>query len=205
MIAMVRRVLLAGSGLVLMAFLVAHLIGVGLAPVAPLQFERYASVLHQSWWLPPLEGLLLVAAITHASLSLSKALNNWKAGNHAPLKSRRGDPLGSWSARLQPIGGLTLLLFLAVHLKQLRLPRPAPGFELVQLSASLQAPLTLVLYEVACLALSLHIVQGGESAQRSLGLLTPQNAEAIRRIARAAGVLLGLGFAGSAGWLALLG
>ena len=202
---MVRRVLLAGSGLVLMAFLVAHLIGVAIAPVAPLQFERYASALHQSWWLPLLEGLLLAAASVHASLSLNKALNNWKAGNHAQLISRRGDLLGSWSARLQPIGGLTLLLFIAVHLKQLRLPRPAPGFELVHLSASLQSPLTLVLYGLACLALSLHIAQGGESAQRSLGLLTPQNAEAIRQSARAAGLLLGLGFAGSASWLALLG
>ena len=200
-----RRVLLAGSGLVLMAFLVAHLIGVAIAPVAPLQFERYASALHQSWWLPLLEGLLLAAASVHASLSLNKALNNWKAGNHAQLISRRGDPLGSWSARLQPIGGLTLLLFIAVHLNQLRLPRPAPGFELVHLSASLQSPLTLVLYGLACLALSLHIAQGGESAQRSLGLLTPQNAEAIRQSARAAGLLLGLGFAGSASWLALLG
>lgn len=200
-----RRVLLAGSGLVLMAFLVSHLIGVAIAPVAPLQFERYSSALHQSWWLPLLEGLLLAAASVHASLSLNKALNNWKAGNHAQLISRRGDPLGSWSARLQPIGGLTLLLFIAVHLKQLRLPRPAPGFELVHLSASLQSPLTLVLYGLACLALSLHIAQGGESAQRSLGLLTPQNAEAIRQSARAAGLLLGLGFAGSASWLALLG
>ena len=202
---MVRRVLLAGSGLVLMAFLVAHLIGVGLAPVAPLQFERYASVLHASWWLPLVEGLLLVAAITHASLSLSKALNNWKAGNHARLNSRRNDPLGSWSARLQPVGGITLLLFIGVHLQQLRLPRPAAGFELVELSASLHAPFTLALYALACLALSLHIVQGGESAQRSLGLLNPQNAEAIRRTARTTGLLLGLGFAGSAGWLALLG
>ena len=203
--AMVRRVLLAGSGLMLMAFLVIHLIGVAIAPLAPLQFEHYASALHHSWWLPVVEGLLLLAASLHVSLSLSKTLRNWRAGNHAQLQSRRGDRLGSWSARLQPLGGLTLLLFIAVHLKQLRLPRPAPGLELLHLSASLQSPITLTLYGLACLALGLHVVQGGESAQRSLGVLNPENAGIIRRTARAVGVILGLGFAGSAGWLALKG
>ena len=203
--AMVRRVLLAGSGLMLMVFLVIHLIGVAIAPLAPLQFEHYASGLHHSWWLPVVEGLLLLAASLHVSLSLSKTLRNWRAGNHAQLQSRRGDRLGSWSARLQPLGGLTLLLFIAVHLKQLRLPRPAPGLELLHLSASLQSPITLTVYGLACLALGLHVVQGGEAAQRSLGVLSPENAGSIRRTARAVGVILGLGFAGSAGWLALQG
>lgn len=204
-ISMVRRVLLAGSGLMLMAFLVLHLIGVAMAPVAPLQFELYAIALHQSWWLPFLEGLLLLAAILHIILSLSKSLSNWRAGNHAQLQSRRGDLLGSWSARLQPVGGFTLLFFIAVHLKQLRLPRPAPGLELLHLSTSLQSPITLTLYGLACLALSLHVVQGGESAQRSLGILSPLNAGIIRSTARMAALILGLGFAGSAGWLALQG
>ena len=203
--AMVRRVLLAGSGLMLMVFLVIHLIGVAIAPLAPLQFEHYASALHHSWWLPVVEGLLLLAASLHVSLSLSKTLRNWRAGNHAQLQSRRGDRLGSWSARLQPLGGLTLLLFIAVHLKELRLPRPAPGLELLHLSASLQSPITLTLYGLACLALGLHVVQGGESAQRSVGVLNPKNAGIIRSTARAVGLILGLGFAGSAGWLALKG
>ena len=203
--AMVRRVLLAGSGLMLMVFLVIHLIGVAIAPLAPLQFEHYASALHHSWWLPVVEGLLLLAASLHVSLSLSKTLRNWRAGNHAQLQSRRGDRLGSWSARLQPLGGLTLLLFIAVHLKQLRLPRPAPGLELLHLSASLQSPITLTVYGLACLALGLHVVQGGESAQRSVGVLNPKNAGIIRSTARAVGLILGLGFAGCAGWLALQG
>ena len=203
--AMVRRVLLAGSGLMLMVFLVIHLIGVAIAPLAPLQFEHYASGLHHSWWLPVVEGLLLLAASLHVSLSLSKTLRNWRAGNHAQLQSRRGDRLGSWSARLQPLGGLTLLLFIAVHLKELRLPRPAPGLELLHLSASLQSPITLTVYGLACLALGLHVVQGGESAQRSVGVLNPKNAGIIRSTARAVGLILGLGFAGCAGWLALQG
>ena len=203
--AMVRRVLLAGSGLMLMAFLVIHLIGVAIAPLAPLQFVHYASGLHHSWWLPVIEGLLLLAAGLHVSLSLGKTLSNWRAGNHAQLQSRRGDRLGSWSARLQPLGGLTLLLFIAVHLKELRLPRPAPGLELLHLSASLQSPITLTLYGLPCLALGLHAAQGGEAAQRSLGVLSPENAGIIRSTARAVGLILGLGFAGSAGWLALQG
>ena len=44
------------------------------------------------------------------------------------------------------------------------------------------------------LALALHLFQGGEAAHRSLGLLQPANASAIRAIARLLAVLIGGGF-----------
>ena len=43
----------AASGLLLVLFLLLHLAGVALAPLAPVRFQAYAAALHRSAWLPP--------------------------------------------------------------------------------------------------------------------------------------------------------
>lgn len=187
----------AASGLLLVLFLLLHLAGVALAPWAPRRFEAYAAALHQSPWLPVAELLLLAVALTHLAMSLRRWLANRRAGNGAALRSRRSGPLAplaALAARSQAIGGLLLLLFLVLHLLQLRWPRPLAGAELAALQAALAQPLALALYLFAPLALALHLFHGGEAAHRSLGLLQPANAAVIRRAARLLALLIGGGF-----------
>ena len=60
------------SGLLLVLFLVVHLAGLLPALIAPVQFEQYATVLHQQPWLPLLEISLAATAAVHLSLSIAK-------------------------------------------------------------------------------------------------------------------------------------
>ena len=191
----------AASGLLLVLFLLLHLAGVALAPLAPQRFEAYAAALHRSAWLPAAELALLAVALTHLGLSLARAAANHRAAGggmaKASLRSRRTGPLAplaAWAARSQVAGGLLLLLFLALHLAQLRWPRPPAGAELAALVAVLASPWRLALYLAAALALALHLFHGGEAAHRSLGLLQPANASAIRAAARLLALLVGGGF-----------
>lgn len=187
----------AASGLLLVFFLLLHLAGVTLAPLAPQRFEVYAAALHRSAWLPGAELALLAVALAHLGLSLLRAAANRRAAGGAPLRSRRSGPLAplaALAARSQAAGGMLLLLFLAVHLAQLRWPRPLPGAELASLTAALASPWSLALYLAAALALALHLFHGGEAAHRSLGLLQPANASAIRVAARLLALLIGAGF-----------
>lgn len=187
----------AASGLLLVFFLLLHLAGVALAPLAPQRFEDYAAALHRSAWLPAGELALMVVAVVHMSLSLLRAALNRAAGNTANLRSRRTGPLAhlaALAARSQSAGGVLLLGFLVVHLAQLRWPRPEAGTELAELAAALASPWSLALYLAASLALALHLFQGGEAAHRSLGLLQPANAAAIRTAARLLALLVGGGF-----------
>lgn len=189
----------AASGLLLVVFLLLHLAGVALAPLAPPRFEAYAAALHRSAWLPAAELALLAVALVHLGLSLLRALLNRRAAGAArpQLRSRRTGPLAplaALAARSQAAGGLLLLLFLALHLAQLRWPRPMAGTELAALAAVLASPWSLALYLVAPLALALHLFHGGEAAHRSLGLLQPANAAAIRAAARLLALLVGGGF-----------
>jgi succinate dehydrogenase / fumarate reductase cytochrome b subunit len=198
----------AASGLLLVLFLLLHLAGVALAPLAPARFEAYAAALHRSAWLPAAELALLAVALVHLGLSLSRALANRRAGNGAALRSRRSGPLAplaALAARSQAAGGLLLLLFLVVHLAQLRWPRPLAGAELAALGAVLASPWSLLLYLAGGLALALHLFHGGESAHRSLGLLQPANGAAIRVAVRLLAVLIGGGFVAVTLVLALSG
>ena len=190
-----RGSIIAVSGLLLIAFVVLHLVGVGLAPLAPVRFEAYATALHQRWWLPLAEGLLLAIALVHVGLTLVAQHQNRRAGNQAALVSRRGDPVAAFAARSQPWAGLVLLAFLGLHLAQLRWVRPADGAELVAVGQALAAPGVSVLYLAAAGALGLHVLHGSEAAHRRLGLLDPSNAEAIRRGGRGLALLLAAGFA----------
>jgi len=193
----------AATGLSLVLFLVAHLLGVALAPMDPVRFEAYAAALHASPWLPLAELALVAAALTHLALALAKVLANRRAkigGEPLPpgspgLVSRRGDPVAALAARSAPLSGALLLAFLAVHLAQLRWPRPAAGQELTALQAALASPAALALYLAAALALGLHLFHGAEAAHRSLGLLDPANGARIRRWGRVLAVALGAGFA----------
>jgi succinate dehydrogenase / fumarate reductase cytochrome b subunit len=105
------------------------------------------------------------------------------------------EALVSRSGRWLPWSGGLLLLFLAVHLAQLRWPRPPAGAELAVLQAALAHPLSLALYAAAGVAVGLHLLHGVESAHRSLGVLEPGNAGAIRGFGRGLALLLGAGFA----------
>lgn len=205
----IERLVIAGSGLFMVLFLLLHLPGVALALVQPQVFEAYAAALHQSRWLLPAEGLLAASVLSHLVLTAQKVMANRQAGNGAALVSRRADPLAALAARSLPASGAVLLLFLGVHLAQLRWPRPSAGLELARLLEVLSGPLCVLLYGAAGLAVGLHLFHGGEAAHRSLGLLDQVNGGRIRTGSRAVALVVGGGFAvlpvlfsaRAAGWL----
>jgi succinate dehydrogenase / fumarate reductase cytochrome b subunit len=195
-----RSLALAGSGLALVAFLVLHLGGVSLALLDPLRFEAFATWLHGRLWLPLAEALLALALLVHPLLALGRwFLNRTRTGASAPVRrSRRGgglEGLAAASGRWLPFSGALLLLFLVVHLGQLRWSRPEAGAELEAVRSALASPAALLLYGLAGVAVALHLLHGVESAHRSLGWLDAGNGPRIRLLGRGLALLLGAGFA----------
>ena len=182
------------SGLLLVLFLVVHLAGVLPALIAPVQFELFAQALHHQPWLPVLEASLTATAAVHLSFTVAKTLRNRAAGNTSALRSRRGRPLEALASRSKMAAGMITLGFLALHLMQLRWPRPGDGLEREVLLQVLQQPLSLVIYAAGSLAIGLHLLHGAEAAHRNLGLLTPTNGPSIRWGGRLLAAVIGAGF-----------
>lgn len=187
------------SGLALVLFLGLHLAGVALAVLDPDGFEALATTLHALPGLPLLELLLAAALLLHPLLALGRTLRNRRARGPVagPLRSRRGGGLegaAAMAGRWAPWSGALLALFLVVHLAQLRLQRPPAGAERDALLAALAPAPALALYALAGAAVAFHLLQGNESAHRSLGWLEPLNRERIRWVGRAVALVLGAGF-----------
>ena len=182
------------SGLLLVFFTLVHLGGLIPAVLAPAQFEAYASSLHASPWLSPLEIGLSLVAVVHVSLTITKAIANRAAGNIAQLSSRRHAPLAALASRSKAIAGLLTLTFLVIHLNQLRWPRPLAGHEGAMLRSLLQQPFNTFIYVAAAIVLTLHLIHGTEAAHRSLGWLSPTNGFAIRTGGRLLAAVVGGGF-----------
>jgi len=182
------------SGLILVLFLLVHLAGLVPALIATEQFEHYASALHHSSWLALIELSLVATAVAHILLTLVKTIRNRQAGNAAALRSRRNQPLTAFASGNKVLAGVITLGFLALHLQQLRWPRPADGLELNQLSSVLQHPINLAIYAAASLAIGLHLLHGAEAAHRSLGWLTPANGQILRLGGRLLAALISAGF-----------
>jgi len=168
------------SGLLLVVFLGFHLVGLLPALIAPMQFEQYATALHQQPWLPVLEVSLAATAAVHLIFTVAKTLQNRRAGNTAALRSRRGQPLDALASRSKVVAGIITLGFLLLHLQQLRWPRPVDGLEREVLLQVLLQPISLMVYAAGSLAIGLHLLHGAEAAHRNLGLLTPANGPSIR-------------------------
>ncbi len=189
------RIFLAGSGLLLVFFLVIHLTGIVLAVIAPLTFELYASELHTALWVNVLELFLTATVLVHIFLTLQKVFQNSQTGNTSDLVSRRKDFLAVLAARSQLIGGIILLYFLWIHLGQLRFPRPPDGEELYTIRLVLSSSKNSIIYVIGSLTLFFHLLHGIESSQRSLGIITDENAFLIRVLGRGLSLLISAGFA----------
>lgn len=183
---------------ILILFVLAHGLGAALAVLDPAGFESYATALHHAPWLPPLELTLALAGLVHLALTLQRVVTNRRArgvATYGQWRSRRLQPLTALAGRTAPFSGALLLLFLAVHLGQLRWPRPGDGLERQTLLLALASPWALGLYVLAGVALGLHLLHGAESLARSLGWLDETNATGLRLASRALAALIGGGFA----------
>ena len=104
------------------------------------------------------------------------------------------DPVAALAARTAPWSGSVLLVFVLVHLRQLRWPRPASGEEWARLLQALDPAWALLLYGAAGVALGLHLFHGGEAAHRSLGWLDSASRDPIRSTTRWLAAVVGGGF-----------
>ena len=196
---------IAVSGLFLVVFVIIHLVGLLPAVLAPEQFEAYATALHSSPWLPGVEIVLLIIVVVHTCFTTAKAIGNQKSGNIASLRSRRRSILGSLASRNKALAGVTTLVFLVIHLQQLRWPRPAVGEEAATLIQVLQQPWNIVLYGAAAVAIALHLLHGAEAAHRSMGWLTSTNKVTLGVGSGVLAALVGGGYLGISLFLALEG
>lgn len=188
----IRKVFMAISGLVLVVFLFGHWAGNTVLLDGELAFNEYLfwleshPILHYGVWI-----VIATALLTHLAVGPSHWLKNRRA---RPVRYRRKKyQATTWAARTMMISGLTLLLFICVHVAQVRgwLVFGESKTVFQNLQAGFGRWPVLTLYILGQFALAFHLYHGLWSQFQTFGVHHPR----YNHLRRPFAVVIGIGIA----------
>ncbi|MFF5181067.1 succinate dehydrogenase cytochrome b subunit [Micromonospora sp. NPDC000316] len=200
------KAVMAVTGIVLVLFLIAHMLGNLKVFAGATSFDHYAHWLRDIgkpllpgvWFLWILRIVLVVAAVGHIWAATTLAL---RARAARPVKyAHRKKVRGSYAARTMRWGGVIILLFVIYHLLDLTtgtlnpVGDPSRPFANVVADFAPERWYVTLFYTLAIVTLGFHLRHGAFSAFRSLGQQTPRGERRARVAALVFAVALCAGY-----------
>ncbi len=198
-----KKTAMAVSGIVMLLYLVAHMLGNLKIFFGAAEFDGYAHwlrtigepFLHHEWFLWIARVVLLAAVVVHAVAAYQLSRRDIAA---RPQKYVHKKPRASYATRTMRWGGIILGLFIVWHILDLTTltvnPRAEAGHPYANVVATFSTWYGNVIYIVAMLALGLHIRHGFWSAAQTLGANRPGRDRTLKAIANLLALVLTLGF-----------
>ena len=197
---------MAITGIVLVLFLFAHMLGNLKIFVDAKDFDHYAHwlrelgmpLLPRTWYLWIQRFGLVIALIAHiwAATVLTK-----RARQARPVKyAHRPKVQASYAARTMRWGGVIVLLFVIYHILDLTTGTVHPDFDPQHPYANVVADFAperwyvTAFYALAVVAVGLHLQHGIFSAARTLGQRTARGERVARAVALVLSVVLVAGY-----------
>jgi succinate dehydrogenase / fumarate reductase cytochrome b subunit len=192
------------SGVVLLLFLTAHMVGNLEIFFGQRTFDGYAAwlrtigepVLHHGWYLWLQRAVLLVAVAAHVVAAAQLSSRDRRARRVRYAHHLR--PRASFATRTMRWGGVIVALFIVWHLLDLTVGVANPSFRdgdpYHNVLADFQVWWINVLYVVPLVLLGLHVNHGFFSAAQTLGVNRPARARAIRITGTTVATVLAGGF-----------
>ncbi|MGX2993124.1 succinate dehydrogenase [Streptomyces sp. JNUCC 64] len=199
-----KKTVMAVSGLIMLGYLVAHMIGNLKIFFGTSSFNEYAHwlrtlgapVLHHEWALWMLRVVLVAAVVAHGVCAYQLSRRDIRA---RPARYVHKKPRASYATRTMRWGGIILLLFLVWHILDLTTGHAHPGgFEQGRPYQNVVDTFSTwygnVVYITAVLALGLHVRHGFWSAAQTLGAGSRSRDRFLKTSANALALLLTVGF-----------
>ena len=180
-----KKYVMAVTGIMLLGFVVAHMVGNLKMYLGPEDFNHYGHflrellvpILPRTWVLWGLRIGLIVAGILHVHAAYSLTRINQSA-RKVKYQSQRDYIAANWASRSMRWTGVIVGLFIVWHLFDLTFT--GTGYTFVRgmayenVAGSLSRPLVGIFYIVANLALGVHLFHGIWSLFQSLGFNNPR-------------------------------
>ncbi|MFF2850933.1 succinate dehydrogenase [Streptomyces sp. NPDC058001] len=199
-----KKTVMAVSGLIMLAYLVAHMFGNLKIFFGSSSFNEYAHwlrtigepLLHYEWALWIIRVVLVVAVVAHAVSAYQLSRRDLRA---RPSKYVHKKPRASYATRTMRWGGIILALFIVWHILDLTTGTAHPGgFEQGRPYQNVVDTFSTwygnVFYIAAMLALGLHVRHGFWSAAQTLGAGSRGRDRALKTVANVLALLLTAGF-----------
>ena len=202
-----RKILMAVTGLLLIAFVTVHLIGNLSVFAGPDSINAYAKALHD---LGPLVWLFRLGMVTlfaiHITFGIQLYMEN-KAATPDPYAIEK-TLVTSFSAKTMIFTGLIILAFLLYHLLHFTVQVTNPSISAVNLPLdaasrldvysmmvfSFQKVFISLIYIVAMIALLLHLAHGISSWVQTFGLSTGPSQDKVISIGKVLAIVYGLAY-----------
>ena len=193
-----KKVVMAVTGLILVAYLITHVLANLLVFDGPERINRYAALLHSSGgalWGARL--VLLAAALLHIVAAVQLTVRS-RAARPSPYASGREPQVSTLAARTIRWGGAIILVFLVYHILHFTTGTAHPDFVELNphhnVTTGFRNPLVAGVYLLAMAVVGLHLYHGVWSSGRSLGLSQPAPQPLRRRLALVLALFIWLGF-----------
>lgn len=211
-----RKQLVAVTGLLLCGFLVSHLAGNFFLLVGPNAFNLYAHKLASlGGLLYVIEGVLALIFVLHLGLAIKLNIENIQArGGVKRYAVKRNTGRGTtFMSQTMPWTGLVLLVFVILHLKNLKFgtdyPTTVDGVAMRDLYRTtveyFRSTVATVWYIVAMIAAALHTSHGFASAFQSMGWNHGKYFRNVKRVGYLYATAVGGGYAFLAVWCHMKG
>ena len=191
-----KKILMALSGIILFAYVVAHMLGNMQIYLGSEVINRYAQFLHSN------EGMLWTARIVLLAAVLVHAIAGiqlWARKREArPVPYRNKENIqASPASRTMIWTGVIIAAFVVYHVLDLTVgtARAAPYRELdpaFNVTQGFAQPVAAIAYIVAMVALGFHLWHGVYSMFGSLGLEHPRYMQGVRRLAALVATIIAL-------------
>ncbi|MFJ4878157.1 succinate dehydrogenase cytochrome b subunit [Streptomyces sp. NPDC088745] len=198
-----KKTVMAVSGLIMLGYLVAHMIGNLKIFFGTDEFNGYAHwlrtmgdpVLHYEWALWLVRVLLLAAVIGHGAAAYQLSRRDLGARPQKYVHRRRR---ASYATRTMRWGGVILALFIVWHLLDLTTltvnGNAQHGKPYENVVATFSTWYGNAIYVVAMLAVGLHVRHGFWSAAQTLGVGSATRERVLRTLADLLALVLTVGF-----------
>lgn len=198
-----KKTVMAVSGLIMLGYLVAHVMGNLKVFFGAEEFNAYGHwlrtmgepVLHYSWGLWIVRVVLLAAVVGHAVSAYQLSRRDIKA---RPVRYSHRRRRASYATRTMRWGGIILALFIVWHLLDLTTltvnENAEPGHPYENVVATFSTWYGNVVYIVAMLAVGLHVRHGFWSAAQTLGVGNATRDRVLKTVANLLALVLTAGF-----------
>ncbi|MBK8014055.1 MAG: succinate dehydrogenase cytochrome b subunit [Deltaproteobacteria bacterium] len=196
LVSIVKKALMALTGLAWIGFLVGHLSGNFLLLRGADAFNGYAAFLASlGSLLYVVEAALILFLLLHIYSGLRVTLENRRA---RPVRYAVAATAGraTVASRTMAAGGIIIAVFLVVHVKMFKFTshQDVNNGLWGLVVDTFKEPAWVGAYIIAMLAVGMHVSHGLASAFQTLGLIKPRWRESFRRTGFAIGWLLAAGF-----------
>ncbi|MCA6094703.1 succinate dehydrogenase cytochrome b subunit [Streptomyces sp. SCA3-4] len=198
-----KKAVMAVTGLIMLAYLVAHMMGNLKVFFGAGEFNHYGHwirtvgepFLHREWFLWGARAALSVSVVLHGVAAYQLSRRDLAA---RPAKYAHKRPRASYATRTMRWGGVILGLFIVWHVLDLTTltvnPNAEEGRPYENLVASFDRWYVSAFYIAAMLALGLHVRHGFWSAAQTLGAGSPRRDRVLKLLANGLAALLTCGF-----------